>query len=438
MRYVIHGGRPLRGEVTPSGSKNAALPIVAATLLSDETFVLENVPDISDIQTLLHIMEYIGSKYTFEKGRLEICTKKIKKTSIPHELVSKLRGSIVLLGPLLARAGEVEMAFPGGCVIGKRPVDTHLDAFRCLGVTIDESPTKIRLTAKNITGNEVTLKEISVTATENIVAAAVLARGKTIIRLAACEPHVQDLCHFLVSCGAKISGIGTHTLTIEGVKSLRGVKHRVVADYLEIGTFAIAAAATKGDVVILEGRRHDLDVLWQKLEEAGAKVTFGKDTVRIIGPENLQPIRKVDTGIFPKFPTDLQSPFMVMLTRANGVSKIFETLFEGRLNYLFELEKMGAHIEFLNPHQALIVGPTRLKGAEIASCDIRAGAGLVIAALMAEGETIITNINYVERGYENIHTKLQKLGADIERIAEQKPRTLRRKAVSGKLVSSKL
>ncbi len=415
MRYVVHGGRPLKGTVTPSGSKNAALPIVAATILTDEKIILENVPDISDIRTLLRIMKFLGSEYSFKNNKLEIQTKKIKETSIPHKFVSKLRGSIVLLGPLLARCREVEMAFPGGCVIGRRPIDTHLDALKELDATIYSSPNKIRLTTNGLKGNEITLKEISVTATENLIAAATLAQDETIIRLAACEPHVQDMCHFLVNCGAKIEGIGSHALKIQGVEKLSGTTHRVIADYLEIGTFAIAAVATEGDITITEARRHDLDILWQKLEETGARLEFKNKAVHVIGSQNLNPIRKVDTGIFPKFPTDLQSPFMVMLTKANGVSKVFETLFEGRLNYLFELEKMGAHIEFLNPHQALIVGPTKLKGTEIASCDIRAGAGMIIAALMAEGETTITSINYIERGYENIHEKLQKLGADIVR-----------------------
>jgi UDP-N-acetylglucosamine 1-carboxyvinyltransferase len=432
MYYLVKGGQPLKGEVTPSGSKNAALPIVAATLLTDEKHIIDNVPDISDIRTLLRIMEFIGSEYTFEKNRLEIQTKKVKNTSIPHELVSKLRGSIVLLGPLLARCQEVEMAFPGGCVIGRRPIDTHLDALKELGVSIFASPNKIRMTTTGLVGSDITLKEISVTATENLIAAAALAEGVTTVRLAASEPHVQDVCHFLEACGTSIEGIGSHTLVIEGKNKLKGVNHRVIADYLEVGTFAIAAAATEGDITINDGRKHDLDILWQKLEEAGVRIDFKGEKVRVIGPKRLSPIRKVDTGIFPKFPTDLQSPFMVMLTKAEGVSKVFETLFEGRLNYLFELEKMGARIEFMNPHQALIIGPIQLRGTEIASCDIRAGAGMIIAALMAEGETTITNINYIERGYENIHKKLKGLGADIRRAETPKPRPLSDKTKSKK------
>jgi UDP-N-acetylglucosamine 1-carboxyvinyltransferase len=424
MRYIVEGGNPLRGTVTPSGSKNAALPIIAATLLTSEKCVLENVPDISDIETMLKIMEFIGSEFTFEKNRLEIQTKEIKNSNIPHELVSRLRGSIVLLGPLLARVGKVSMDFPGGCVIGKRPVDTHTDALKKLGAISTSTSSIIELSAKKLIGTDITLKEISVTGTENLIMAATRAEGTTVIRLAACEPHVQDLCKFLSDGGAKIEGIGTHVVTIHGTGALGGVSHRVVSDYLEVGTLAIACAATRGNITITDVRKHDLDILWQKLEETGAKITFNGDTVQVEGSEVMKPIAKLDTGIFPKFPTDLQAPFGVMLTGAQGVSKIFETLFEGRLNYLFELEKMGAHIEFLNPHQALIIGPAKLKGAEIASCDIRAGAGLIIAALMAEGITEISNINYIERGYENIHGKLKDLGAKIERIENMKPRAI--------------
>lgn len=415
MRFIVRGEKPLKGEVTVSGSKNAALPIIAATLLTSEECVLKNVPDIQDIHSMLEIMKHVGSTYTFSDNVLKIQTSTIKNTKIPLDLVKKMRASILLIGPMLARAGEVQIGFPGGCVLGKRPIDTHLDAFRELGVSVREEGDDIFLESSRLKAGKVVLKEISVTATENVLMLASAIRGETEIRLAAQEPHVLDLCHFLISAGVFMQGEGSHIMTVKGGNPIHGVEHRVISDYLEVGTMAIAAAGTCGDVVIHDVRIHDLDALWQKMREAGIILDFMDQSVRVRGVKRIEPIAKLDTGIFPKFPTDLQAPFMVMMTQAHGVSKVFETLFEGRLNYLFELEKMGARFEFLNPHQAIIIGPTPLRGTPIASCDIRAGAGMIVASLMAKGTTEISSINYIDRGYERLDEKLRNLGANIVR-----------------------
>lgn len=415
MRFIINGGKPLRGTVTASGSKNAALPIICATLLSEDQYRIKNVPDIADVRTLLSIMKFLGSEFTFEDNVLTIQTKTLKTREIPLHLVNSMRASILLIGPLLARVKKISIGYPGGCVLGKRPIDTHLDAFRALGVSIQEQGEIIYLDARDAKPGNVVLKEISVTATENLLMFASGLSGEMELRLAAQEPHVVDLSKFLIESGVFLQGEGSHTIMIRGGQKLIGIEHRVTSDYLEIGTLAIAAAGTFGDITIRDVNIHDLDALWQKLEEAGVTVEFSENAVRVQGSKTVKPIAKLDTGIFPKFASDLQAPFMVLMTQANGVSKVFETLFEGRLNYLFELEKMGARFEFLNPHQAIVIGETPLKAAPIASCDIRAGAAMIIAALMAKGTTEISQINYIDRGYERLDEKLRSLGANIVR-----------------------
>lgn len=435
MRFIIQGGKALRGKVTASGSKNAALPIIAATLLSEEAFRISNVPDIADVRTLLTLMEYLGSSFRYEDNVLTIQTSEIKTREIPIDLVNSMRASILLIGPLLARVKKIGIGYPGGCVLGKRPIDTHLDAFRALGVEVQEKGEMIILDARSAKPGKVVLKEISVTATENILMFASGLSGETELRLAAQEPHVRDLSKFLIESGIFIQGEGTHTVTIRGGTAVKGIEHRVISDYLEIGTIAIAAAATSGDVTIEDVPVHDLDALWQKLEEAGVSVDLDNRSVRVRGSKIQKPIAKLDTGIFPKFPSDLQAPFMVLMTQSSGVSKVFETLFEGRLNYLFELEKMGARFEFLNPHQAIVIGPTPLKGAPIASCDIRAGAAMIIAGLMAHGTTEISSINYIDRGYERLDEKLRGLGANIVRCQTEEDVREQRKIRSGDVVT---
>jgi UDP-N-acetylglucosamine 1-carboxyvinyltransferase len=346
---------------------------------------------------------------------MKIHAKSVANVEIEHELVSKLRASILLLGPLLARNNEVRLAYPGGCIIGKRPVDAHLMALEELGAEVIEDNDLLHLKCDKLTGSKFTMTEASVTATENTIMAAVLAEGETVIRLAASEPHVQDLCDFLVLMGAKIDGIGTHKLKIKGVKKLKGTKHRITSDYLEAGTLVIAAAITGGSVDILDVNPNHLDIFWQKLREVGVVFEVGEDMVRVQPSKQLKAIR-LQTAVFPSFPTDLQAPFATLLTQAKGTSFIFETLFDGRLQYLYELEKMGLKPKILNPYQAEITGPTKLKGASVASCDIRAGAAVLIAALAAEGQTEISSIYYIDRGYENLDEKLNSLGAKIERV----------------------
>ncbi len=417
-RFLVTGGRKLQGQVCVSGSKNAALPIMAAALLTDEPVTLTNVPDIADVYTLRHILHFVGVKTDFEGGTLKIRAHAVADVEIGHELVSKLRASILLLAPLLVRSGQVRMAFPGGCVIGKRSVGAHLLSLQALGAAMQEDHREIlHFTAKKLTGADITLTEASVTATENALMAAVLAKGKTTLRLAAAEPHVQDLCHFLKAMGANIQGIGTHTLEIEGVKKLHGVTYRVTPDYLEAGTLVLAAAITGGSVDVLDVVPHHLDIVWQKLREAGVPVEIGKDMVRVLPAKKLRAVEKLQTAVFPSFPTDLQAPFATLLTQAQGQSFVFETLFEGRLNYLYELEKMGARFKILNPYQAVIEGPVKLKGAPVSSCDIRAGAAILLAALAAEGETEISHIYYIDRGYEKFDEKLNALGARIRRVS---------------------
>lgn len=415
-KFVITGGKKLKGEVQISGSKNAALPIICATLLTKEKSVLRNVPDIADIHSIIEILEAFGAKIKFTNNILEIDPKNLKSSSIPNKLVGKMRASILILGPLLHRFSEVKMAFPGGCVLGKRPVFAHTHALKEMGATIIDDQKGLHIKAKKLKGAKIILPELSVTGTENAVMAAILAEGETEIRLAATEPHVQDFCHFVKKMGAKISGIGTNSLKIKGVKSLKGTVYTVTGDYLEAGTFALAAVGTGGEVLLKGINPDHLDSFWQKLSELGAKVEFKKNLVKVSAPKDLCAIPMLKTAVYPGFATDLQAPFTVLLTQAQGVSKIFETLFEGRLNYLFELEKMGAHIEFINSHQAIIIGPCELKALPISSCDIRAGAAMVIAALIAKGETEISNINYIDRGYEKLDKKLQKLGAQIKRV----------------------
>lgn len=413
LKYLIKGGIPLNGEVRVSGSKNASLPILCATLLTKEKCVLRNVPDIADIHSMIEILKSLGADVKFANNILEIETKEIKSVTPPKEAICHMRASILIVAPLLVRKGRVDMDFPGGCVLGKRPINVHTFVFEKLGAKIKNDTTGINIEVKELKGNLIVLPEMSVTATENAIMAAVCAKGETIIRLSATEPHVSDLCKFLKKMGAKISGIGTNNLVITGVKSLRGVEYEICGDYLEAGTFALAGILTKGHIKVTGIDTSFLDILWQKLEELGAKIKVYKNYFEVLPSGKLRSGSGIRTAAYPSFPTDLQAPFGVLLTQVSGVSKIFETLFEGRLNYLIELEKMGAKVEILNPHQALIIGPNKLHGCPVASLDIRAGAAMVLAGLCATGETEVSNIQYLHRGYDDIDGKLRKLGANI-------------------------
>lgn len=415
QKFEVIGGKPLKGTIRVSGAKNATLPIMCAALLSEQQVTLKNVPNIADIRTLLAIFDHLNVKTSFQDNTVTIDAGNISTNKIPEDLICSMRASILLLGPLLARTGEANLPFPGGCVLGKRSVAAHTLALRKLGADILDETQKLHLKVNKLQGTTVIMPELSVTGTENALMLASITPGITEIRLAAAEPHVQDLCHFLNSMGAKITGIGTHFLIVEGVASLHATEYSITGDYLEAGTFAIAAIVTKGELKIEGIDVNQLDSFWEKLDEAGANYQLQKDSV-IIAPSNkLQAINNLRTSVYPSFATDLQAPMAVLLTQAEGESRIFETLFDGRLSYLIELEKMGAKVQILNPHQAIVSGPTSLHGVPVASSDLRAGAAMVLAALCAEGTTEISNVRYIDRGYENLDQKLTSLGATIKR-----------------------
>lgn len=417
MQYHIKGGVPLKGDVDISGSKNAALPLIASSVLCEGETVLHNVPRLTDTLKMLEILEYLGAETSFQGGTVRIRTHNLQSKQIPADLVSKLRGSIVLLGPLLARFGVVEMAYPGGCVLGKRPVGAHVQALMDMGAE-DMSTDEVLHLQGQLKPCHVVLSEFSVTATENVVLAAALVQGETRIDLAAAEPHVQEVEKIIKGMGAEVEGIGTHTVIVRGKKTLSCVEHTVPFDYLEAGAFVITALVTKGKI-----RLHGVDAshllsFLSSIKNLGGmwKYNEGEKILFVDGEISSLQAGEIRTNIFPGFLTDLQAPMGVLMTQAQGVSRIFERLFEGRMAYLYELEKMGAHIEVLNSHQALIIGSTPLRGRIVASNDIRAGAAMVLAALCAEGESIITDIQYIERGYDRLEEKLRNLGANIQKV----------------------
>ncbi|MBI1812240.1 UDP-N-acetylglucosamine 1-carboxyvinyltransferase [Candidatus Peregrinibacteria bacterium] len=416
VTYRIRGGIPLRGDVVVGGSKNAALPLIAASVLADGETVLQNVPKLRDVEAILRVLQFLGAETSFVNSTVRIRAQKIRSQPIPSEYVGSLRGSILLLGPLLARFGVAEMAYPGGDVIGKRPVEAHVEALRQLGAENMSNDDVLHLQGKLRPGH-VILPEFSVTATENVLMAAAFLDGTTTIDLAAAEPHVQDLERFLVAMGARVEGIGGHTVTVAGSHILHGVTHRVTPDYLEAGSIIIAALVTRGKVRLHGVDRFHLLSFLDALRRFGCVWREDEAEQALFVDGELSSLRamQVRTNIFPGFPTDLQAPIGVAMTQAHGVSRLFERLYEGRMAYLYELEKMGAHVEILNAHQALIIGPTPLRGRIVASNDVRAGAAMVLAALCADGETTITDIRYIERGYDRLDEKLRSLGARIER-----------------------
>ena len=417
IRYRVSGGKQLRGDIAVSGSKNAALPLIAGSLLCGGETVLTNVPRLRDIVTLLHILEYLGAETQFENGTVRIRTEKARSRPIPAEYVGKLRGSIVLLGPLLARFGVAEMSYPGGCVLGKRPVHAHISALTQLGAEDMSTEDTLHLQGR-LKPSRVILPEFSVTATENAVLAAALLPGETRIDMAACEPHVQDTELLVREMGAAVGGIGSHTVTVHGGKGLRGVTHAVIPDYLEAGMLVIATLVTSGKVRLHGVEYEHLISFLDAVDRIGGvwKYDAGERILFVDGELSSLKATWTKTNVFPGFPTDLQAPMGVAMTQADGVSRIFERMYEGRMAYLYELEKMGARIEVLNAHQALVIGPTVLRGRTVASNDIRAGAAMVLAALCAEGETVITDVRYIERGFDKLDEKLKSLGASIERI----------------------
>jgi UDP-N-acetylglucosamine 1-carboxyvinyltransferase len=420
-KFCISGGKHLSGTVKIGGSKNAALPILAASLAVNEVSTIQNLPEISDVENFLDMLRSVGAETDHtERGKVIINAKKLSfPGEFSHPAVNKMRASILLLAPLLVRFGEVKMPFPGGCVLGKRSVDAHLRVFSSLGAEIisDDEYLHIRLPKGHFEGARFALPEISVTATENALIAAAFAKGETEIRLSAAEPHVQNLCEFLISAGANIEGVGTHTLRVTPISAVKSPKITITSDYLEAGTFLLAGILTDSNIRIENVFEHHLDSFFEKLSEIGAEFTIDTKNhcVETFPRKREFTATKLQTGVFPKFPTDLHPQFAVLLTQCEGTSKIFETLFERKFAYLLELEKMGADVEILNPHVFLIHGKRELYGAPVASQDIRAGAAMLLAAITAKGESEISNIHYIDRGYPAIEEKLRNLGVDIER-----------------------
>jgi UDP-N-acetylglucosamine 1-carboxyvinyltransferase len=414
-KFVINGGKSLEGDIVVGGAKNAAMKMMAAALLTEETVELENVPDIRDIRTMQEILKKLGAIIDFNNHHININCKDISSTEPDYQLVKHMRGSVVILGPLLARFHQAKLPQPGGCLIGSRPIDTHIKAFEQFGITAVQEKDYYYFKADHAHSNKIILEEMSVTATENVLMAATLIPGRTEIHLAACEPEIIDLAAMLTQMGATIQGAGTSIIIVDGVSKLHGTKHRVIPDRIEAGTFAIAAAVSRGNVRIHDVIPEHLEIVLNKFKEANVNFSVEENILHIKPTTIFKPIN-FDTRPFPGFPTDLQAPMSVLLTQSNGTSRIFETMYEGRLGYVKELAKMGANATIIDAHTVMINGPTPLYGKDITSFDIRAGATLIISALIAQGESIIDRIELVDRGYEKIEERLNAIGANIKRL----------------------
>lgn len=414
--FEIFGPNKLNGEIEVMGAKNAAMKIIAASVLIPDKIILENVPDILDINTIINILVQNGAEITRSNHTLDINTNNLLDENPNPKLVKKMRGSIVLVGPYLARYGKISIPQPGGCAIGARPIDIHLDAFKQFGVKIDEENGIFNFNLKDyLPARTIDLKGVSVTATENILMLAVTINGTTTINNAATEPEIQDLANFLVSAGAKISGIGTNQMVIEGVTQLNPINYKTCPDRIEAGTFAALSIVTKSPLKITNCNPHDLKSFLDKVAEIGVDFEIGDDFIQLKKFENLKAIH-LETAPYPGFPTDLQAPMGLIMTQANGKSTISENIFENRLNYINELALMNVNAKILDAHRAEITGPNNLSGANIESLDLRAGATMILAGLIAHGKTTISNAEIVDRGYERIEERLQKIGAKIKRI----------------------
>jgi UDP-N-acetylglucosamine 1-carboxyvinyltransferase len=411
----IQGGTRLEGEVRVSGAKNAALPILCASLLTAEPLVVSNVPRLNDVRTMRSLLSQMGVRLTDGDGYLALDAAHIDWPLAPYELVKTMRASILALGPLLARCGEARVSLPGGCAIGLRPVDQHVKGLQAMGAEIDLTHGYINASATRLRGVPYVFDVVTVTGTENLLMAATLADGVTILQNAAREPEVVDLAHCLVKMGARISGAGTDRIVVEGVERLHAAEYAIMPDRIETGTFLAAGAATHGDVVVTNADPASLTAIVDKLREAGAHVDAEPSRIRVRGNGALR-AASVRTAPFPAFPTDMQAQFMALATLAEGASVITETIFENRMMHVQELRRLGAHIE-VEGSAAVVRGVARLTGANVMATDLRASACLVIAGLIAEGETTIDRIYHLDRGYERIEDKLSALGARIERVS---------------------
>lgn len=424
-KFIIEGGTQLRGTVTPSGNKNAALPMIAACLLTDEPVTLRNVPRIRDVEDMLALLASIGvTIHEVDAHTLVLHAREVRTTELDREICSRIRTSILFAGPMLARMGQIHLPPPGGDVIGRRRVDTHIHALRALGAEIRIND-GFDFSTEGLRGKDIFLDEASVTGTENALMAAVLAKGTTIIRNAACEPHVQDLARLLNAMGARISGIGTNTLTIEGVDKLHGAEFEIGPDYIETGSFIGLAAVTRGEILIKNAAPEHLRMVFLTFARLGVECQVRGNDVYVSPYQSLRvqndlhdAIPTIADGIWPQFPSDLMSIALVTATQCEGTVLMWEKMFEGRMFWVDKLISMGGRVILCDPHRAVVVGPSHLHGERLESPDIRAGMALLLAALCARGQSIIGNIGQIDRGYERIEEKLQALGARIERVRQ--------------------
>jgi UDP-N-acetylglucosamine 1-carboxyvinyltransferase len=420
-KLLVGGGGPLEGETRISGAKNAALPILAATLLADEPVRIGNVPHLQDVTTTIELLGRMGVGVTVdERMRVEVDPRSISDLVAPYELVKTMRASILVLGPLLARHGRADVSLPGGCAIGARPVDLHIAGLRAMGASVQIEDGYIRARADRLRGATIVLETVTVTGTENLLMAATLAQGQTIIENAAREPEVVDLAECLIAMGARIRGAGTDKIVIDGVERLGGAEYEVLPDRIETGTFLVAAAMTGGHVRLRCARPEHLDAVLAKLRDAGARIMIGPDWIEL-DMEGRRPVAvNVRTAPYPAFPTDMQAQFVALDAIAQGTGTIVETIFENRFMHVQEMQRMGADIR-LEGNTAIVRGVARLQAAPVMATDLRASAGLVLAALVAEGDTLIDRIYHIDRGYECIEEKLSQLGASIQRVPARRP-----------------
>ncbi len=415
-KIVIKGGISLAGEVQVSGAKNSALPLLFATLLADGRSEICNIPHLRDINTAVKLLRELGAEVSFTADCIQVDATKIRSIEASYDLVKTMRASVLVLGPLLARCGHARVSLPGGCAIGARPINLHLKGLEALGATIKLDHGYVEATAKQLRGAKISLDMPTVGGTENLLMAASLADGETVLENAAREPEIVQLAEALNSMGAKIEGAGTAIIHVQGVEKLQPLKCSVIPDRIEAGTFMIAAAITGGNVLVRGAVQADQEALISKMLEAGVKIYPEADGLRVIGPQQLKPV-DVRTGVFPGFPTDMQAQFMALMTKAEGTSRISETVFENRFMHVCELQRMGADIQ-IDGHSAIIRGNSNLTGAPVMATDLRASASLILAGLAAENTTEVSRIYHLDRGYEKIEKKLAALGADVRREQE--------------------
>jgi UDP-N-acetylglucosamine 1-carboxyvinyltransferase len=415
QKLSIHGGVPLSGEIRVAGAKNAALPALAAALLSDAPVRVSNLPELNDVGTMIRLLERMGVRARRSANAVELDAASVTEPFAPYELVKTMRASILALGPLTARFGEARVSLPGGCAIGERPVDLHIKGLVAMGATVEIEAGYIHAKAARLKGARIFMDTVTHTGTENLMMAACLAQGETVLENAAREPEVVDLARCLIAMGARIRGHGTDVITVEGVERLHGGEHAVMPDRIEAATFLAAAAATRGDVTLTDAPVGALDAVLEKLREAGARVDVGADSIRLAMDRRPHSV-SVRTAPYPGFPTDMQAQLIALNAVADGTAFVTETIFENRFMHVQELRRLGARIE-IDGNTALVHGVERLTGASVMATDLRASAGLVIAALVAEGETVIDRIYHLDRGYERIESRLGELGARIARVS---------------------